>query len=185
MSEHTNDERVTIRLGTPDDAEYLPDVEQSAGLSYLAIADLAWIAHDGNMPAATHRVHAARGTEWVAETDSGKLVAFLCAERCGDELHIWELAVAQEWQRAGIGRRLIDAACVHAQALGCKAVTLTTFSDVPWNAPWYARVGFELLNSDTIGERLAVAVKVETERGLPRRCAMRRKVSRATPPQRD
>jgi GNAT superfamily N-acetyltransferase len=167
---------VKIRLATPADAEYLPEVEQSAGLSYLAIADIAWVAHDGNMPAEIHRVHAASGTEWVAETDDGKLVAFLCAERCGDELHIWEFAVAQEWQRAGIGRRMIDAVFAYAKASGSKAVTLTTFSDVPWNAPWYARVGFELLDEGKIGERLAAIVRQETERGLPRRCAMRRRV---------
>ena len=166
-------ESVTIRPARPDDANYLPNVEQSAGLSYLAIADIAWVAYDDNMPAETHRVHAASGTEWVGETTAGELIAFLCAERCADELHIWELAVAQEWQRAGIGRRLIDAACAHARASGCKAMTLTTFSDVPWNAPWYARVGFEFLDGDAIGERLREILRSEVARGLQRRCAMR------------
>ena len=33
--------------------------------------------------------------------------------------------------------------------------------------------GFELLDKDTIGARLAAIVRQETARGLPRRCAMR------------
>ena len=27
--------------------------------------------------------------------------------------------------------------------LGLPCLTLTTFRDVPWNAPWYSRLGFE------------------------------------------
>ncbi|HKE94166.1 MAG TPA: GNAT family N-acetyltransferase [Povalibacter sp.] len=168
-----SEENAAIRLAAPGDAEFLPDIEQSAGLSYLAIADIAWVAHAGNMPAATHRSHASNGTEWVAESNAGELVAFLCAERFDAELHIWELAVTQEWQRRGVGRLLVNTAFAYARTSECRAVTLTTFIDVAWNAPWYARMGFELLDDGAIGERLAAIVQRETERGLPRRCAMR------------
>ncbi len=56
-----------------------------------------------------------------------------------------------------------------------EALTLTTFRDVPWNAPLYQRLGFELLTGPEIGERLARILVGEAERGLPgdRRCAMR------------
>ncbi len=47
------------------------------------------------------------------------------------------------------------------------AVTLTTFRDVPWNAPFYTRLGFSMLSElraagGTGGER-----ELETEHGLP------------------
>jgi hypothetical protein len=31
----------------------------------------------------------------------------------------------------------------HARTLGLTSLTLTTFRDVPWNAPFYAKLGFE------------------------------------------
>lgn len=60
-------------------------------------------------------------------------------------------------------------------------MTLTTFRDVPWNAPFYARRGFELLDDTTIGERLQTILEKEAGHGLPRarRCAMRWLVTRA------
>ena len=53
-----------------------------------------------------------------------------------------------DWQGKGIGRRLI--ACVADRpAKGLASLTLTTFRDVPWNAPFYARLGFEMITTLT------------------------------------
>ena len=75
----------------------------------------------------------------------------------------------------GIGRRLIDAAIAAARVRGLSAVTLTTFRHVPWNAPYYQRLGFETLAAHQLNQRLAIILKGEVEAGLPgdRRCAMR------------
>lgn len=56
--------------------------------------------------------------------------------------HIDELAVVPRWMRQGIGSRLIERACEWARAHDYRAVTLTTFADVPWNGPYYAARGF-------------------------------------------
>ena len=42
----------------------------------------------------------------------------------------------------GIGAGLVRAAQIDARNTGIKALTLTTFRDVAWNAPFYARLGF-------------------------------------------
>lgn len=106
-------------------------------------------------------------------------VGFLAAERVAPELHIWELSVREEWQGGDIGRRLIAKACAAAEMIDLTAVTLTTFRDVPWNAPFYAKVGFAILEGDEIGDRLKKILTYETEIGLPgeRRCAMRRVIA--------
>jgi GNAT superfamily N-acetyltransferase len=44
--------------------------------------------------------------------------------------------------RQGLGRVLLDHACEWARGNGLKAVTLTTFANIPWNAPNYERCGF-------------------------------------------
>src|SRR5262249_25990398 len=46
----------------------------------------------------------------------------------------------------GIGRRLVDTVCDWAKAQGFSAITLSTFRDVPWNGPFYERLGFRSLS---------------------------------------
>ena len=51
----------------------------------------------------------------------------------------------------GRGRALVEAVCSWAAANGYPAVTLTTFRDVPWNAPFYSKLGFRELTELTPG----------------------------------
>src|SRR5882724_2831561 len=161
----------TIRVAALADASALPQVEFSAGRRFLAIPDLAWLADGDEMPVEAHQRYIAQGTEWVAVNESQELVGFLAAEIVNRDLHIWEFAVRGDVQNRGIGRQLINAATVFARERHLESLTLTTFTDVSWNAPWYSRLGFEMSSGD---ERLAALVRTETERGWPPRCAMRK-----------
>ena len=127
------------------------------------------------MAAADHRPFAALGLVWVAE-DSGQLIGFATCEAFEHELHLWELAVRHDAQGKGAGRALIAAVVDEAQARGLPAVTLTTFRDIPWNAPFYARCGFIELSDDELGPFLTLVREKEVEIGLDvaNRCAMRR-----------
>ena len=162
----------SIRVAAREDARALPPVESSASRRFLAIPDLALLPDD-DMPVEAHERYIAQGTEWVAVNESHELVGFLAAEIVNRDLHLWELAVRGDVQSKGIGRQLIGAAEIFARERHLHSLTLTTFSDVPWNAPWYSRMGFEISVGD---ERLTALVRAEIERGLPRRCAMRRTV---------
>ena len=68
------------------------------------------------------------------------------------------------------------AVCAWAATAGYRAVTLTTFRDVPFNMPFYARLGFEVIPHDELTAELRLVVDDETRRGLDptRRVAMRR-----------
>ena len=78
-----------------------------------------------------------------------------------------------DWQGKGIGRRLIACVADHARKRGLASLTLTTFRDVPWNAPFYARLGFEMIT--TLTPELREKREEETAHGLAydARCAMR------------
>ncbi len=166
---------LAIRLARSGDADLLPDVERSAGLLFKTIPDLAWIAGDTVQSAEHHREFIAAGTEWVAVDHEDRPVGFLSAGVEGDLLHIWELSVADGFQRRGLGAALVATATAYARARGLTAVTLTTFRNVAWNAPFYARLGFRELHDEEVDERLARIFKVEAFLGIPieRRCAMR------------
>jgi GNAT superfamily N-acetyltransferase len=160
------------------DAVIFPELEQSAGLLFRADREIAWLADADNVPAERYREIIAEGWSWIAEDERAQPVAFVAATLESDELHIWEFGVRVEYQRRGIGRGLLQRLVAEATAAKIPAMTLTTFRDLPWNAPFYRSMGFELLNSGQLSPRLAGLLSKEVSMGLPatRRCAMRRTI---------
>jgi ribosomal protein S18 acetylase RimI-like enzyme len=92
-----------------------------------------------------------------------------------DAAHLEELDVHPDHGRRGLGTRLVREVCAWAAARGHHAVTLTTFRDVPWNMPFYERLGFEEIPMSELTPGLRAVVDDETRRGLDpvRRVAMR------------
>ena len=90
--------------------------------------------------------------------------------------HLEEIDVHPQHGRRGLGTKLVRATCAWAIAAGYHSVTLTTLRDVPWNMPFYARLGFEVIPSEELSPALRSVVQDETRRGLDptRRVAMRR-----------
>jgi GNAT superfamily N-acetyltransferase len=166
---------ITVRIAQETDAEALPDIEQSAGEAYRQIAELAWIVDDDNQTVERHRELIAKSTCWVAVEHDDRPVAFLSAEIQDETLHIWELDVRLDRQRLGIGRALLETAIADARGRGLVALSLTTFRDVIWNAPFYQKLGFQMLDEVQAGERLRQVLRREGKHGMParRRCAMR------------
>lgn len=165
---------VSIRPARLADAARLPDLERSAGQAFLAIPDLAWIASDDVQPETQHRELIETGTAWVAVDADDAPVGFLNGEAMGGNLHILEIAVRSDLQGRGLGRALIEAAAHWANTRNMSALTLTTFRDVPWNEPFYQRLGFRTLEPGDLTQALLEILEDEARNGLPRRCAMSR-----------
>jgi GNAT superfamily N-acetyltransferase len=167
---------ITIRPSRGEDAELLPSIERSAGEAFLAIPDLAWLSDHAVTSVEQHRDFIRARASWVADRTAEGPVGFVCVERCeGGVMHIHELAVRHDRQRRGAGRALMEAAIAQGRREGLSAVTLNTFRDVPWNAPFYAELGFGETSWDQLDARLRGLVRNEIARGLPgeRRCVMR------------
>jgi GNAT superfamily N-acetyltransferase len=94
--------------------------------------------------------------------------------------HLEELDVHPSHGHRGLGTRLV--VVVLEWAVECRfcEVTLTTFRDVPWNMPFYRRLGFEVLSGDALTPQLTAIVDNETRRGLDptRRVVMRHRLGR-------
>ena len=93
--------------------------------------------------------------------------------------HLKEIDVHPQHGRRGIGTRLVMAVCAWAATAGYRAVTLTTFRDVAWNMPFYARLGFHEIPIDQLSPALLSVLRDETRRGLDpaHRVAMERPCS--------
>ena len=168
-----------VRLARADELPALERIEREAGARFDDIPALAAVPEvltpPGALPAAL-----ARGQVWVAVADGGP-VGFAYADLLEDAVHLEELDVLPAWGRKGIGTALVEAVVADARRRGLAAVTLTTFRDVPWNAPYYARLGFRLLAPDELAPGLVALLEHEERRGLPRalRVAMRREIALA------
>jgi N-acetylglutamate synthase-like GNAT family acetyltransferase len=83
-----------------------------------------------------------------------------------DGVHLEEIDVHPEHGRRGLGTKLVLQVCQRAASIGYGSVTLTTFRDVPWNMPFYARLGFGVVPPDQLSLALRAVVEHETRRGL-------------------
>ena len=102
-------------------------------------------------------------------------VGFAALTRVDGGAHLFQVAVAPEHGRQGLGRGLVEAAITCAQEQGDSGITLTTFSHLPWNAPFYAKLGFERAGENTMGPGLRSCLEKEARAGLDpaKRVAMR------------
>lgn len=162
-----------IRLARAEDADALPAIELAAGKLFETVEGLAKVAGMHAIPADEQRRMIRKGHCLVA-TSEDTIIGFLSTEPFRRELHIREFSVHPDAQGKGIGSVLLRAIAIDAGNSGFQAITLTTFSDVPWNAPFYARHGFETIADLEAHPRLAADIEQEVGHGLPRerRCAM-------------
>lgn len=163
----------SLRLARIADAEAMPAIEARAGQMFDEVDGLAGIAGQPTLPLDRLRGYIRKGHCLVAH-EEGTIIGFIVTEPFGRELHVWGFDVDPDHQRRGIGAGLLRAAMIDARNSGFRAITLTTFRDVPWNAPFYARLGFEEVTALDAHPRLAGELAVEADLGLPaeRRCAM-------------
>jgi GNAT superfamily N-acetyltransferase len=156
-------ERYTIRPGRPADLPELPIIERAAAAPFQA-TPYAWLA-DG-APVTAH-VDLGHEYVWVVADAADRPIAFALVRLHADAVHLHELDVHPDHARQGLGRRLIETVAAWARARGASALTLTTFDDIPWNGPYYARLGFRTLDPTALSPDLWSVRQAEGEAGLP------------------
>ncbi|OTA20439.1 acetyltransferase [Xenorhabdus beddingii] len=169
----------SIRLTQDTDASQLLAIEYSAAKLFSFIPELAWIANGHVQTEQQHWDYISQGNSWVAINECSQPVGFILAKPLDNGLHIMELSVHEGWQRKGIGKALVEKVVQVAEQRYLQAVTLTTFREVSWNAPFYHSLGFNILDSQQITEPLRQILQSEIDYGFAeeQRCAMKRLIS--------
>lgn len=165
------------RLAELAEIPLLNDVEADASQVFLTEPDFAFVARyplpdeDAYVPFITER------RAFVCELEEG-IAGFVLVGEVDGNGHIFQVSVRAGLQRRGVGRLLIAAGETWAREQGYRAVTLTTFRDVPWNAPAYARLGYAFMDGGTAGPMLSGILDNERALGLFRqvRVAMLKRV---------
>jgi GNAT superfamily N-acetyltransferase len=166
-----------IRAASESDLPVLQDIERAAGRAFGEIG-MPEIADDEPLEVAELAEYQRSGRAWVAVDTVDVPVAYLVADIVDGNTHIEQVSVHPDYGRRGIGRQLIEHVADWSRQHGRSAMTLTTFADVPWNAPYYARCGFTIVTEPAPGLRRIR--QREAARGLDRwpRVGMRRQIER-------
>ena len=157
-----------IRRAGPADFPVLREIEVAAGRAFAAIGMTA-IAEDEPFSVAELREFERDGGAWVF-ADDGRVVAYAVVKWVDGVVHIEQVSVHPEAAGRGIGAALIEHAGL---AYDTPALTLTTFTEVPWNGPYYERLGFRVLSAAEETPGLREIRRMEAARGLdawPRAC---------------
>ncbi len=117
----------------------------------------------------------ARGRLWVALCEDSP-VGFAVASVVDGAAYLDELGVIPEFTRRGIGTMLVSAVIDWATIEKYSCLALITFSHLPWNAPFYEKIGFHKMDIKEHGREMACLIKEEGRIGLDvtRRVAMYR-----------
>jgi GNAT superfamily N-acetyltransferase len=106
------------------------------------------------------------GRLWVA-SKGNTTVGFALVKMLADDLpHLEEIDVDPVHGRRGLGTALVKAVREWATDSAYACLTLTTFRTVPWNFPFYERMGFIEIPRETLRAELAAVVSEEAHRGL-------------------
>jgi GNAT superfamily N-acetyltransferase len=152
-----------IRPARQDDLPALPVIERAAAAQFRS-TPYAYLADDDLISA---EVDLAQEYVWVVVNQADQPIGFAIVHLVDDSVHLHELDVYPDYARQGLGRQLIRTVADWARARGATALTLTTFDDVPWNGPYYARLGFRTLDLATLSPGLQAVRQAEAEAGLP------------------
>jgi ribosomal protein S18 acetylase RimI-like enzyme len=167
---------VVIRRARHDELERLIEIEIEAGAAFADIG-MPEIARDDPGSPESLAPYVDAGHAWVAVDADDRAVAYLISSVVDGCAFVEQVSVAPAHARRGLGSALID----HLQGRARTEVLLTTFRDVPWNAPYYRRLGFEVVDPHDGRPELAALVERENARipGDAPRVAMSRPLSRS------
>ncbi|MGF6542705.1 GNAT family N-acetyltransferase [Paraburkholderia youngii] len=171
----SHDPAITFRFAAPHEAETIRAIEFEAGLRFVGvgmtgIADAPPMARE-----VVERKIEAR--EIIVALDQQEIcVGFVMFEPQPTRVYVQELDVLTSHAGRRIGAALIEEVARIARARQLTQLVLSTYRDVPWNAPYYRRLGFRDLATIELDASLLARRDAHIARGLDesKRVFMRR-----------
>jgi GNAT superfamily N-acetyltransferase len=123
------------------------------------------IADGDPTPASVLEERAASGRLYVTFDDAGSVAGFLIWSPKDGMAYIEEVSVDPDHTGHRLAARMIDR--LEQDVRGAHAaLTLATFRDVPWNAPYYAKLGFAEVPHESLGPDHDVVWRQQAEHGI-------------------
>jgi len=119
-----------------------------------------------------HAFELAEQARWRESLEAGRVtvavdandqpIAFAALGYVDAEAHLQQISVTRAWMKRGIGHVLMK----HVLDWAGPSLWLTTYADIPWNRPFYERLGFTCVSEDRCGPEMR-AVLEEERQALP------------------
>ena len=145
---------IMIRAVRSDELALLVEIERAAGESFRSLG-MDVVADDEPASVEELAPYAEASRAFVAVDAGDRPLGYLLIDVVDEAAHITQVSVHPDHARQGIGRALIERAASWARQHGLDALTLTTYVEVPWNGPYYERLGFRYIpaGEETLGLR--------------------------------
>lgn len=155
-----------VRLARVEELSAVQDIDRAAGqmFSDVAMPEICEMLWSPQALAACRE----QGRLRVITSADDYPAGFLITDMVDGCLHVEQVSVDPASARRGLGRALLAHAAGQAVTAGVPALTLTTFANVPWNAPYYARCGFRVLDDEEVTAGLRAIRQREASFGLDR-----------------
>jgi GNAT superfamily N-acetyltransferase len=124
------------------------------------------VADDEPLPIERLAAYQRGARAWVSVGEDDVPLGYALALVVDGLGHLEQLSVRPTASRQGRGRALVEEVVAWARGWGAPAVTLSTFREVPWNAPSYARQGFRPLGDAELTPGLRALRTAEEAAGL-------------------
>ena len=155
----------TIRSATAADSPALQEIEILAGAQFRAVGFPEVADHDP-FSIVERAEYASADRSWVAVDESDRPMGYIVVDVVDGRAHVEQVSVLPDAQGRGLGRALMARVDEWARMRGDEWIALTTFTNVPWNAPLYRHLGFEVLAEAEIGPELLALRADEAAHGL-------------------
>jgi len=163
---------VSVRQARPEDVGRLQAIQLAAGDAFRDIGMHA-AADTFPLPAESLSGYRRAGRAWVAADEYDEPVGFVVADVVDGCAYIEQVSVHPAHAGHRIGAMLLDYVADWAAGLDMPAMTLITFRGVPWNAPYYERLGFRELTEAEITPGLAARSADQGGNSAARVCMLR------------
>jgi GNAT superfamily N-acetyltransferase len=163
---------VEVRPAQRADLRRLQEIEVAAGELFRPLG-MAVVADDDPFSLEELERYADAGHAWVAAPAEVPALGYLVLDVVDGAAHVEQVSVDPAAARQGIGRALLRHVAGWAAGEGFRAVTLTTYLEVPWNGPYYERLGYRRLAPEEETPGLRALRDHERSHGLdawPRGC---------------
>jgi GNAT superfamily N-acetyltransferase len=155
-----------IRSARVEELTLLAHIEQSAAVRFLD-TPYAFLVDAKPLPLDFVQQRFQAGQVWVAVDREDTVIGFAVTREVDDTLYLQEIDIDPKHGQKGLGYALVDTVRSWAKLSDYGVMSLSTFRDIPWNAPFYSKLGFRILDESELTAGFQQIRWQEREAGLP------------------
>ena len=155
----------------------LIEVDLAAGQLFAPTGLIQGEALNDHVPQTVFEQAIAAGDVVKVHEGPGVPLGFALVSHRGGTLYLDQLSVHPDHGRKGLGAALIQRVFQVAKQRKLRLVTLSTFRDVPWNGPFYRKLGFRELARKELADWMLDLEKIQAlSLDVSKRCFVARKI---------